>query len=441
MFRRLAPLLLACLWALPAQADTWTQLPDAFPRVYHRAIYDSLRTRMLVFGGADSLFRNDVHELTLGGAPTWNLLAPAGTPPDVRDAHGLVYDPVRDRMLLFGGANVFGLTTLEYNDVWALSLGATPTWTQLAPAGTKPAQRHGHTMIYDPVRDRLVVFGGRDVIGDRNDVWELSLSGTPTWTQLMPAGTLPTAREHAAAVYDPVNDRMIVFGGFDGKPTWNGQVWELTFSPLAWNLLLPAGTGPTARDRHAAIYDPVNHRMIVFGGRDGSGHWTNDVWSLALDGTPVWTNITPAGTSPPARWGHFAVYDSQNRQLVTLGGSATAGFHFADAWALSLGPAVGVDGAQDAHGVAVLAAGPNPARSAWSLAFRTGETGPASLRVYDARGRVVRDLWRGRLTAGRHQLEWDLRAGDGRHVPSGVYFYELRSAGRRLSKAITVIDF
>src|SRR5207245_9397448 len=114
---------------------------------------------------------------------------------------------------------MFGLTTLEFNDVWAMSLGASPAWTQLAPTGTKPAGRHAHTMIYDPVRDRLIVFGGRDVIGPRNDVWELSLSGTAAWPLLTPSGTPPTAREHATAVYDPVRHRMVLCGGFDYKPT------------------------------------------------------------------------------------------------------------------------------------------------------------------------------------------------------------------------------
>jgi len=109
--------LLASLGASPAAAATWTPLPSGFDRYYHRAIYDSLRTRMIVFGGVDSLYRNDVHELTLGGAPAWNLIAPSGTPPDVRNTHSLIYDPLRDRMLLFAGAKMFGLTVVLFNDV------------------------------------------------------------------------------------------------------------------------------------------------------------------------------------------------------------------------------------------------------------------------------------------------------------------------------------
>jgi len=430
---------LALLGAPPARAQSWTQLPDGFPRVYQKAIYDSLRARMVTFGGADSLFEGDTHELVLSPAPSWSLLSPSGTPPSPRDAHGQVYDPVRDRMLLFGGANVFGGTTLELNDVWAMSLGPSPAWTQLAPTGTKPAARHAHTMIYDPVRDRLVVFGGRDVIGDRNDVWALSLSGTPAWTELLPSGTLPTAREHASAIYDPLRDRMIVFGGFDGKPTWNGDVWELTFSPLAWNKITPAITGPTARDRHTAIYDPINDRMLVFGGRNSSSHWNNDVWSLSLGGTPIWLAITPSGILPPARWGHSAIYDALNRQMVIFGGSATAGFHYADAWALSLGPAVAVgDGLPARDGLALIAAGPSPTRADWTIQFRTKATGDVSVRLFDASGRAVRQVWRGSLGSGAHSLRWDLRSDAGRRVPPGIYFCELRGAGARLCKALVV---
>lgn len=430
-------LLLASLGAVPARAANWTQLPTGFERLYHRAIYDSLRSRMLVFGGVDSLYRNDVHQLTLSGSPAWSVLSPGGfSIPDVRDNHGLVYDPVRDRMLVFGGAKMFGATVVQFNDVWAMSLGSSPAWTQISPTGTKPSARHGHNVVYDPVRDRLIVFGGRDVIGLRNDVWQLSLSGTPAWTLLVPSGAPPTARDDAAAIYDPVRDRMIVFGGFG--PTWNNEVWELTFSPLVWNPITPASSGPSARDRLTGIYDPVNDRMVVFGGRDGPLHWTNDVWGLSLGGTPGWLDITPSGGSAPApRWGYSAIYDGADQQLVIFGGSAATGFYFDDAWALTLGPAVAVD--EPLSSLVVLAAGPNPARADWTLQFRTAKAGPASLRVYDTAGRVVRDFGSGAFPSGSHKLYWDLRFDSGGRVPSGVYFYELRAAGLRLSKAFVVI--
>lgn len=433
-----------CISPGPASAtDTWSPLPNGYQRLYHRAIYDSLRARMVVFGGVDSLYRNDVWTLSLSGASAWTQLSPGGFPvPATRDSHGLVYDPLRDRMLIFGGASHFGQTELRYNDVWALSLGASPAWSSVSPTGTKPIARHSHTVIYDPVRDRLVVFGGRDGVSYRNDVWALSLSGTPAWTQLTPTGTPPTPRGGHSAIYDPVRDRMIVFAGFDGLPTWVNDVWELTFSPtLAWNQITPGLGAPTPRHSHSAIYDPVGDRMIIFGGRDNTPDlWRNDVWAMSLAGTPVWTELTPSGGPPGARYGQSGIYDAAATRLVIFGGTGTPGFYFDDAWALSLGPAVAVEDTPAPGALSMVSAGPNPARSTWALQFRLAQTADVSLRIYNPAGRVVRHLWRGLLDSGAHSLVWNGRSDSGERATAGIYFYELRGAGSRLARAFVVLD-
>jgi hypothetical protein len=94
---------------------------------------------MLVFGGSgyfDS-FSNLTYALTLGATPTWSKLLPAGAPPPARFSHAGAYDVAHDRLLVFGGYSGGGLPGF-LNDVWALALAGTPTWTQLAPAGNAP---------------------------------------------------------------------------------------------------------------------------------------------------------------------------------------------------------------------------------------------------------------------------------------------------------------
>ena len=102
-------------------------------------------------------------------------------------------------------------TATQVSKSWAASDG---NWTQLAPSGTLPVTRCAHSVIFDPVRDRLVMFGGVNFTSDFNDVWTVSLGENPNWTQLAPSGTPPSPRQGHSAIYDPVRDRMIVFGGF-----------------------------------------------------------------------------------------------------------------------------------------------------------------------------------------------------------------------------------
>jgi hypothetical protein len=315
----------------PSVDGDWTLFDPPSGSFSGTAIYDPVRERMVVFGGRlTSSLTNGLCALSLGVSPSWSGLAASGTAPPGRTAHAAIYDPVRDRMLVFGG--LAGST--RQNDVWALSLGSSPAWSELAPVGTPPSGRLYATAIYDPVRDRMLVFAGEDDQGFRNDVWELPLNATLAWSQLSPSGTPPLARAYTSAIYDPVRDRMVVFGGYDGSI--DNDAWALSLAPgPAWSELSPAGVAPPARVAHSAIYDPVNDRMVVFGGFDGAND-LGDVWGLALAGNGAWSELSPSGTAPAARADHEAIYDPlQHRMLVFAGQDATES-NRNDVWALGL---------------------------------------------------------------------------------------------------------
>jgi hypothetical protein len=89
----------------------------------------------------------------------------------------------------------------------------------------------------------------------------------------------------------------------------------------------------------------------------------------------------------------------------------------------------------DLPGQAVLGQNyPNPFNPLTQIAVDVpGETGrkvQLSLTVYSLRGRKVRTLFDGELSAGRHSFTWDGRDLSGRQVPSGTYLYSLRAGDR-----------
>jgi hypothetical protein len=68
---------------------------------------------------------------------------------------------------------------------------------------------------------------------------------------------------------------------------------------------------------------------------------------------------------------------------------------------------------------------PNPFNPATVIAFGLGKPAVASLRIYDAAGRLVRVLVEGNRAAGQYTELWDGRDASGSAVASGVYFCRL----------------
>ena len=68
---------------------------------------------------------------------------------------------------------------------------------------------------------------------------------------------------------------------------------------------------------------------------------------------------------------------------------------------------------------------PNPFNPRTTIHFDLARSEAVRLDVYDLRGRLVRRLLQGPVTAGNHQVVWDGRDGHGRAVASGAYVYRM----------------
>ncbi len=82
---------------------------------------------------------------------------------------------------------------------------------------------------------------------------------------------------------------------------------------------------------------------------------------------------------------------------------------------------------------AIEAAFPNPTRGAATVRFTLAETGRASVRVYDALGRLVATLAEGELAAGRHEAA----VADG--LAAGVYVVRLQAGATAASRSLVVV--
>ncbi|MBU1073860.1 T9SS type A sorting domain-containing protein, partial [bacterium] len=83
---------------------------------------------------------------------------------------------------------------------------------------------------------------------------------------------------------------------------------------------------------------------------------------------------------------------------------------------------------------------PNPFNPSTTILFDLPVAGPATLKVFDLRGRLVRSLvdskW---LDAGRHSAVWDGLEDRGQAMASGVYFYRLEAGDYVQTRRMTLI--
>jgi hypothetical protein len=346
-----------------------------------------------------------------------------------------IHDPVEDRFVTFGGVYQDWTGAYPNADVWEVRLPG-QTWSPITPAGPGPTARYDHSAVYDPARRRMIVFGGRQnpwTSTRFSDLWALELSGPPRWTALA-TGPGPEARYGHRAILDPIQDKMIVFGGRASAPL--GDVWELDLATLQWAQSTPGGSAPSPRVWPSFVFDSRRERAILFGGQDASGA-TGDTWLLDLTGPMRWSELsTPVAPAP--RFGHVAFYDEANDHMVVhAGGAVGYGWNFDDTWVLELEDAVDVPRDLLSR-VQVSAVAPNPANHRSSLALELPVAAPVTVEIVDVAGRIVREVVRGPMTSGPHRFVWDGEDSDGRRAAPGLYFYRVLVGAERFARKLAL---
>ncbi len=265
--------------------------------------YDAARQQVILFGGicGDA---TALGETWSWDGQRWRELHPVVSPP-ARAQAGMVYDPVRDQLVLFGGSR----GGLPLADTWVWDASG---WSERHPTSAPPAMR-SMEMAFDPVRKNVLLVGGYDATtnargggGELFDMW--SWDGS-TWALV----DARFARFDGAMATDPDGTGVVLFGGrapalANDTSRWDGAAWAQLATRLAPQKRAGARlvlAGPDA--------------LLLFGGQ-GAIDPLGDTWLLRQR---EWFEQDPTH-SPSARFGAALAYDAARKRVVLFGGTSVA---------------------------------------------------------------------------------------------------------------------
>jgi len=316
---------------LSLELATWKLLSlpqSATSRAFQGYAYDDLLGAGVVFGGRAA---NDAgasySDCGLATSSTWSQLSASYAP---RGYVSGAFDSARLRVVSYGGADrsILGAANY-YADTWEFD-SSKSRWTRVY-ASSPPGQRSSYGLAYDSLRMLTVLFGGFDGLVRKDDLWEWNGDSWAKGCSTGPCASAarPPARALPVFVFDAARGVTVLFGGvntesvLDDTWTWDGARWTRARSTVS----------PSPRAAAAATYDPLAKRILIFGGVAADGHELSDLWSW--DGSS-WTSVAQT-TTPVARQGAGMAWDSRLGGAVLFGGSSAG--RPTDAWALTaVGP-------------------------------------------------------------------------------------------------------
>ncbi len=282
------------------------------PRYAHGLVYDSNRSVVILFSGIRASMIPDESwaDTWEWDGRIWHTLSGSGP---VRYGFGMAFDPERNVTLLYGGYNHVSesIDLKTYAAVtWAWD---GKEWKGIDFADSAP--RVGAALVYIPERRCVIRHGGSDgrpaKNNIKNDTWQWN--GT-AWIKI---ATGP-ARAFHKLVYDSIRDTVLLFGGVDQTGSAPGDTWE--FDGANW--IQVTTEGPEGRELPGFAFDESRGAAVLYGG----AHWYsaanhflhNDTWEW--DGLQ-WTLIP--GSDPGYAYMTDMAYDSRRKQIVLFRGSGS----------------------------------------------------------------------------------------------------------------------
>jgi hypothetical protein len=225
--------------------------------------------------------------------------------PSLPDA-SIVYDPVLNETVLFGG----NWESTYYNETWILQGGK---WSQIYPH-TAPSPRENPLMVYDPIDQAILLFAGNfynytstnQSYVYLNDTWEFSGG---QWTKIHTTAA-PPATSSDAITWDS-NDGDAVLLGWVGNYTYT---WS--YSAGVWTNL---SVGPPILDFYSGqiSYDSTDGYVVLLAANGTFPNALgNQTWVFSGG---IWSKVATTG-GPPGETGGQFVDDPADGYVILAGG-------------------------------------------------------------------------------------------------------------------------
>ncbi len=293
------------MYFLPSTTNAWVNLGQALvggnddtARGRGVLVWDESRSRLVCIGSREMC--DSSLDSCPGASGTWELnganwhfRAPAfGTYIDYVGA----FDASRGNVVMHGTTYPLPFPECFLGPTITAAWDGT-TWTILDDDG--PAVR-GHTMAYDNLRHRVLLFGGATSTTSavesttNNNLW--AWDGT-SWSLIAAGG--PSPRCMSAMAYDPIRDRVVLHGGWSTEfvdINIYRDTWE--FDGITWTQVASGGPQTGWNDGHAMVYDPAR-QAVVMASRVQYGSETNEWRGPAvaprITQTPVAQSVCASG--------------------------------------------------------------------------------------------------------------------------------------------------
>ena len=240
-------------------------------------------------------------------APTLSLVVPSGgtlwnTGTDTRTLSFTASDPEGDTPLTYSYSVTSAPGTGSVTGSGSSALFTTGTAAGMSTVHVVVADSQGAQTALDV---QMKVFGWRPLVS------------TPD-----PTYGVPAARSSPSAVA-VANGTVILFGGQDAAgTTLYNDVWRYAAATQTWTMMNPnqasSTTYPAKRTWHAATFEPVSGKVIIFGGYDPTTSTTyGDTWAYSPTAF-TWTRITPTGNPPGGTAGTPIVANGTGSVLIPV---------------------------------------------------------------------------------------------------------------------------